>query len=815
MHPHDADSPTALPTSHPDTLRLTRRTLLVSTATASTAALTLTGPGTRAAAQDEYDSLRTRWADLLTGGELDPSVPEIRAGLDRMDAQTATLLDGLQTSADRTLLWQDLPVAGPQEANVGVSYQRLLDLALAWATTGSAVEGDEEVLAAVVSALRFLHDEGYNASMSPSGNWWFWEIGNPRRLADTCALLGPALPAEDLADYLAAIRRFTPNPNFRGRGTSPETGANRTDKAVACAVRGVLARDGDEIALARDALSDVVGGGRNSVFRYVTSGDGFYADGSFVQHGRLPYVGTYGNVALGGVAEMLALLGGSSWDVADPDRDVVLDAPEKSFAPFIWNGLMMETVRGRAVSRERERDFHDAASTISALLLMAPGVDEAHARRYRSLARGWIDAMPVPYLELVGLPEVSRALALLADASVVPGREVDGHQHFADQDRSVHRRPGWAFTVSTSSSRIGRYEWGNDENNLGWYQGDGMTYLYVEDDLRQFSDDFWPTVDPYRLPGTTVGLEPRQSGEGAGTGIPRATRPWAGGAVAAGRWGAIGMDHLAYDGDLTARKSWFCLDDSVVALGAQITSTDGFEVETCVENRLQRPGSRLLVDGDTLLDVDGETDLTGASWAHLEGVGGYLFGPGSRLVARREERTGSWRRINSGGDTGGSDTPTTRRYLQLRLEHGVDPAGAGYEYVLLPRATPAQTRRRASAPGHQVLANTADVQAVRAVQRGTLVTLANVFTAGEVDGHRSSGPCSLVLVRQGGQTTVAVSDPSRSAAPLRLELALPGDHEVVGADDELTVTTRRGRVQVDAALGRSRGATRTLTLRRV
>jgi hypothetical protein len=40
-----------------------------------------------------------------------------------------------------------------------------------------------------------------------------------------------------------------------------------------------------------------------------------------------------------------------------------------------------------------------------------------------------------------------------------------------------------------------------------------MTYIYSTD-LAQFSDDFWPTVDPYRLPGTTVDVTSRADGSG-------------------------------------------------------------------------------------------------------------------------------------------------------------------------------------------------------------------------------------------------------------------------------------------------------------
>lgn len=771
---------------------------------------------------DEFDVLRQRWRDLMTGGDFDPSVSAIADRLAVMNKDAGTLLGGLLTDSGRDRLWADLPIAGgtatTNVGNIGVSYVRLYDLSLAWATKGSALYADEQVAATLVAALRFLHDRGYNASMRVSGNWWFWEIGNPRRLMDSCCLLFEHIPAADLAAYTATVRRFTPNPNYRGTGTSlAETGANRTDKALTCAVRGILSRRADEVALARDALSDTAGGGRNSLFRYVTQGDGFYADGSFVQHGYLPYVGTYGNVTLAGMGSILALLGGSTWDVIDPNRGVILDAPEKSFAPFIWNGLMMETVRGRAVSRERERDYHDGFTTISSMLLLATSLSPDYQSRYRTIARGWIERSPYAYLDTASIPQISRALAVLGDGSVAAAPEPIGHQQFPNQDRAVHRRQGWAFTASISTNRIGRYEWGNNENNLGWYQGDGMTYLYLATDPKQYANDYWPTVNPYRLPGTTISTAPRQSGETNGTGIPRATRPWGGGTSVFGAYGTIGMDHLSWDRSVSARKSWFCLDDAIVALGSGISGPVGHRVETVVENRNIHydGGATVLVDGSPAVPAVGDTaDADSPQWAHIEGVGGYLFPAGGSLKLQREERTGSWRTINSGSDTGGSDTPITRPYLSLWFDHGEAAGGGIYAYAILPGATANGTRSLArSGQAFAVVANTPAVQAISTNRKPGRLLMANFFEAGSIEGLSATGTCSAIAGWKGDSATVAVSDPSRSQT--RLELVIEGIHatHTLEADPGVTVLSYSPfTVEVDVT--GARGATKTITVGR-
>ncbi|MFF8653250.1 polysaccharide lyase 8 family protein [Streptomyces huasconensis] len=767
---------------------------------------------------DAYDTLLSRAAAQLTGGAFDPADPDFAAALKTLDTQAATWWRQLDRSAGRTALWPDLsPASDP--GNFGQSYTRLRTLATAWATPGTSLTGRAEIADALLEALRLLHTSGYHPGRPESGNWWFWEIGAPRALMDTCVLLRARMPAEDLAAYTATVAKFCPDPDRRTNAPSlSETGANRADKAVIVALRGLLTRDAATVALARDGLSDVRDGGKNSLFRYVTSGDGFYEDGSFVQHGSVAYTGTYGSVLLGSTAQLIALLADSPWAVTDPKASVLYDAVDRTFAPVVFDGLMMDAVRGRAISRERARDHHDGAATLSHILHLASGAPEAYARRWRALAKGWIRRNTVtPYPGLVGIPALARAKAVLDDASVPAAERLTGHFVFAGMDRVVHRRPGWALTLSLSSQRIAAYEAGNGENLHGWYTGDGMTYLYDGDDLGQYGDGFWATVDPYRLPGTTVDTRARADiGSGAGTGTYRPKNAVAGGAVLNGRHGAAAMELLADGSSLRAHKAWFCLDNVVVALGAGISAHDGRTVETVVENRnlhVGGPTRTLTVDGRGQPEHDGwSARLDAARWAHLHGTGGYVFpdhpgrAGGLGLRALREERTGRWRDINTGADTGGSVTPVTRRYVTLWLDHGVSPDAASYAYVLLPGASVSATAAWARARPVRIVANDATAQAVEEPRSGLLA--AHFWRSGTVAGLTASGPCTVLVRRGQGGAAVAVADPGRTGVTVSVELPFRV-RGVRRADDTVTVAVgRRGVVSV--RVGGSRGRTHTV-----
>ncbi|MER5277251.1 polysaccharide lyase 8 family protein [Streptomyces sp. NPDC002809] len=796
-------------------MQLSRRTLLA--AGGATVSGVLTAGGARAVepehpSQDtelDFDGLLARAEALLTGGAFDPSDPDFAAGVAALDGTAKGLWDTLDRSAGRTALWTDLaPLTAP--GNFGQSYTRLRTLATAWATPGTSLSGSTEAADAVVSALRFTYDTAYHPAARESGNWWFWEIGAPRALMDTCVLLRGRLAAGDLADYLTVVDRFCPDADRRTNSPNlSETGANRTDKAVIVALRGLLGQDATKVGSARDALSDVRDAGRNSLFRLTSSGDGFYEDGSFVQHDVVAYTGSYGTVLLGGAAYLLSLLAGSPWAVADPKVSVMYDAVERSFAPVIFDGLMMDAVRGRAVSRERAGDHRDGAAAVAAILLLASGAPADRADRWRALARGWLTRnRTTPFAALATLPQLALAKAVLNDPDIPAGARTTGSFVFADMDRVVHRRPGWAFALSLSSRRISAYEAGNGENLHGWYTGDGMTYLYDGDGLGQFNDGFWPTVDPYRLPGTTVDTRERADlGTGGGTSTYRPANAVAGGAVLDGRHTAAAMEVAGAEGStLRTGKAWFLLDNAVVALGSGITASDGRTVETVVENRsLGADGRhRLLVDGVPQPVEQGRAAVFDrARWAHLDGTGGYVFPGTTALRTLREQRTGTWRSINTGADTGGSTDPVTRRYVTLWVDHGISPTDAGYAYVLLPGASAAATAVWSHSQPVRIVANDATVQAVEDRRSG--LTAVHFWGAGSAAGIASSGPATVLVRRRGAHVSVAVADPGRTQAVVSVELPFRV-RSMASSDDTVALAAGPGTV-LTVAVGGSRGHT--------
>ena len=746
------------------THELSRRHILQGTAALTFAGLLTAGftpmaQAAETAAPSDLDALRERWVDQITGRKLidlaDPVFTAAVAAQDKAVAKSASLLN---PRPGQLGVFTDAPFSA--EAKIVTTYQRLAQMATAWATPGSKYLGDTTLLSQIIGALEDGNTYIYNEAQPEYGNWWAWEIGTPKALTDTLAILGGNVSAELRAKYCAAIDHFIPDPTMQfpdSRGKIRSEGANRVDICQAIIVRSIVGADTVRLAAAITALSPV--------WQYVTSGNGFYTDGSFVQHTTIPYTGTYGVVLLGGLAKLFSLLGGSDHAVSDPTRSILFDTVEDSFAPFLHNGLMMDSVRGRAISRTQERGFNDGTATIEAILWLARAVDAATAARWRALCKGAVTRNKYSN-PLTGASIPRTALFKELSASTVPAApEPLGHSFFPGMDRSVYRGKGWAVALGLSSRRTTWYECGNGENNLGAQTGSGMAYLYAGDQ-GHFDDDFWPTANLARLPGITADttpLPPKVEGEWGGR-TPQ--NEWTGGLTLDGT-GTVGMHLIGPGGTgLQARKAWFYTEDMMVALGADIHTASSAAVESVMEHR------NLGADGGQPITVDGNLHTAAAGtpvryshakWAHVEGTGGYLLLGKEELTVLREQRTGAWKDIN----TAGTPAVVSRQYATLLFEHGAEPVAASYAYALLPGASAKQTEKAARKDAPKVLRNDAVGQGVELGKKAVAAVFWQAGTVGPISADKAA---CVQWEGNPGHGCLAVSDPTQAAGSITVTL---------------------------------------------
>jgi hyaluronate lyase len=711
----------------------------------------------RSARADEFETLRLRWREMLTQGtNASLSSSLYQNWINSLGTSAQSYWNTLNTGPTRTYLWTSYQDLGTDSSDITGTYSRLRTMALAYSVRDSALEGNTGLRAAIISGLDWMYANHYNATSVIFDNWFDFEIATPLLLNDITVLLYSNLSPAQLSNYMAAIEHFTPTP-FDSSITTNLTAANKIWQSLVVGVRGVIVQDSNKIALARQGLSDV--------FPYVTTGDGFYADGSFIFHNEFAYNAGYGVELLDSTGALMQLLQGSTWQITDPAHTNVFRWVHDSFMPFVVRGAAMEMVDGRY--HTRNGDGHERGQeVIGAILRVAQVAPPADAAAYKSFAKGIIQSDTYRnFLTAQSPPYNVWASAALNDTNIAAWTATTEHRQFPGMDRVLHRTPSWTFGLSMSSSRVANYESTRGENLKGWYTGEGMTYLY-DGDAAHYSDNFWSTVDPYRMPGTTVEMFTRTNGSGDSY---RSPNNQVGGASILGRYGVAAMHLNTWVSTLSARKSWFLFDNEIVCVGNSISGGDTNVVETIVENR------RLGLYGNNAFTVNGvakpsgpgwaET-MAGTSWAHLAGTTagadiGYFFPPAATVKALRESRSGAMKDINT---TYGSATKNTRHYLTMYFDHGTNPSNGTYSYVLLPGMSASEVAAYAGNPDVVVLQNNSIATAVRESRLG--ITAVNYWrdTSNQVAGTGLSfdHKAAAIFKNDGTFLEVGVSDPTQT-----------------------------------------------------
>ena len=119
------------------------------------------------------------------------------------------------------------------------------------------------------------------------------------------------------------------------------------------------------------------------------------------------------------------------------------------------------------------------------------------------------------------------------------------------------------------------------------------------------------------------------------------------------------------------------------------------------------------------------------------------------------------------------------------MTHGNNADGGSYAAALLPGATPEQVAQFVAKPTIKVLANRANVHAIR-TDDGT--TAAAFFDAGQIAGSvGADGPTNLLCTRAAGSATVAVMVPpgKRFGVKVARKIWLPGGYDLSSLPDEI------------------------------
>lgn len=645
----------------------------------------------------DYEKLRNTWLDVNYGyDKYDEKNDAMKKKFEATENEAKKLLSEMKTESDRKYLWENSKDLDTKSADMTRTYRNIEKIAEAMKHKDTKLKIDENKKK-VKDALEWLHKNAYGkepvkkleelkTNFSKSApqkntnlNWWDYEIGTPRALTNTLILLKEDFTDEEKKKYTAPIKTFAPKSDeiLSSVGKAePAKGGNLVDIAKVKLLESIIEEDKDMTKNSIDAF--------NKVFTYVQSNasgkerNGFYKDGSYIDHQDVPYTGAYGVVLLEGISQMMPMIKETPFNDKTQNDTTLKSWIDDGFMPLIYKGEMMDLSRGRAISRENETSHSASATVMKSLLRLSDAMDESTKAKYKKIVKSSVES-DSSYKQndyLNSYSDIDKMKSLMDDSTISTNGLTQQLKIYNDMDRVTYHNKDldFAFGLSMTSKNVARYESINGENLKGWHTGAGMSYLY-NSDVKHYRDNFWVTADMKRLSGTTT-LDNEILKD---TDDKKSSKTFVGGTKVDDQHASIGMNFENQDKTLTAKKSYFILNDKIVFLGTGIKSTDSSKNPvTTIENRK--------ANGYTLYTDDKQTtnsDNQGTNSVFLESTDtkkniGYHFLNESKITVKKESHTGKWSDINKSQ----KQDSKTNQYYEVTQKHS--NTDSKYAYVLYP-----------------------------------------------------------------------------------------------------------------------------------
>ncbi|NKN18712.1 hyaluronate lyase [Staphylococcus aureus] len=645
----------------------------------------------------DYEKLRNTWLNVNYGyDKYDESNQDMKKKFEATEKEAKKLLEDMKTESDRTYLWESAKDLDNKSADMTRTYRNIEKIAEAMKHKDTKLKTDENKKK-VKDALEWLHENAYGkepdkkvadlkTNFSKSApqkntnlNWWDYEIGTPRALTNTLILLNGDISSDEKKKYTAPIKTFAPDSDkILSSVGKPEQakGGNLVDIAKVKLLESIIEEDKDMTKESIDAF--------NKVFTYVQSNatgkerNGFYKDGSYIDHQDVPYTGAYGVVFLEGISQMMPMIKETPFKDSNQNDTTLKSWIDEGFMPLIYKGEMMDLSRGRAISRENETSHSASATVMKSLLRLSDAMDDSTKAKYKKIVKSSVES-DSSYKQndyLNSYSDIDKMKSLIEDSTISTNGLTQQLKIYNDMDRVTYHNKGldFAFGLSMTSKNVARYESINNENLKGWHTGAGMSYLY-NSDVKHYRDNFWATADMKHLAGTTT-LENEILKE---TDDKKSSKTFVGGTKFDDQHASIGMDFENQDKTLTAKKSYFILNDKIVFLGTGIKSTDSSKNPvTTIENRKANGYTLYTDDKQTTNSDNQETNSVFLESTDTKKNIGYHFLNKSKITVKKESHTGKWSEINKSQK---SDDKKDEYYEVTQKHSNSDNK---YGYVLYP-----------------------------------------------------------------------------------------------------------------------------------
>ena len=332
------------------------------------------------------------------------------------------------------------------------------------------------------------------------------------------------------------------------------------------------------------------------------------------------YIGGYGSSLINSLSKITYILEETVFMLDDEMKENQFKWIINSYIPFLYDGAFFDLVRGRGVERN-VNGLSTGISSISSFCFLTKYLkDENNLNFIKSYLKNKYEKNKIIYDNSLQIGSLDILEEIISNDNF---KSESGKNNFVKMysrmDKAIAQINDVGIGFSLSSSRTGKYESINGENKKGWYQGDGMVYIYLNPN--DYANSYWPYVNLYRLPGTTITKAPREPKELSGNNA-LAKFDFVGGTYSDKNM-VVAMKFttdnpgVQFYSSLIGNKAYFIFENVLGFFGNNISCDDNYDVETIIENKKL---NGKLYFGDKEITI--KTGSVSSNYIYIENYGG-------------------------------------------------------------------------------------------------------------------------------------------------------------------------------------------------
>lgn len=648
----------------------------------------------------DFKAARVSWVFDLCGDESTNStaIPGMGDLLRARDEDSEALRSEMNRSADAPILFGDRPPV--ESADLTEQFGKIYRLALPFGTYGCKHYHSKDLLLNILYALSWMHDHMYGEGIVTDTlfrswkifNWWDWYVGAATPLTNILMMI------EDFVEDDLIQKYIVPVAFLRDKMRTAPTLAEAMSRMVTLTPLALITRDRE---LMETLYCECV-----LLLEKHDGGDNMRRDYCCMTH-VLPYNVGYGFLNLNRVAKVIRILSRSPLAYPLHNLDNLKGMLRYTFAPVMFKGRTLAPMNGRVMQED-----NCASIILSDVHYLFGLFGEDFDREICELIKR--NDSPEIREKLLFSPSTNisaypRFYDALNNEKYANSPKEYAYMWYSGDICVQHRHESMVGLRMPSRRSIG-YESMNGKHGDGWYTGDGALYLYTPDGMDEFSPAWWQGLDKTMIPGTTV--EDREREIMFFNCGWRPNRDFVGGVCLGGEYLTASMDYESFHNEidegrpdtgagrslpmyhctLTANKSYFFFDRAILCLGSDIVAKDGYAVRTIVENRVLEDDEVILADGSPVPFEEGVISLSDKR-IFIPHAGGFIFPCGGNIMVKFYEKSGL-------------------RFASVYFDHGIDPEGEKYAYILLPNVSPAEVLQY-DCDNIEILRNDSVIQSAR------------------------------------------------------------------------------------------------------